>query len=205
MSRKLSRVASDTSTASVAGNSKELRNPDLRRVIVASALGATFESYDLALFGPLAALIAAQFFSALDATSAYVFTLLSFAVAYLVRPLGAIVFGRLGDQAGRKYTFLMTIVILGISTVLMGLLPSYAAIGLASPVLMMLLRVVQGLAFGGEFGSAVTYIAEYAGDRNRGLTTSAFAITSACGLVLSILIVLATEGVLGSRSCFQQS
>ena len=173
---------------------------NLRRVVVAAALGAIFESYDIALFGPLASLVAANFFSGLDPSSAYVFTLLSFAIAYLVRPVGAAVFGQFNDRAGRKQTFLITIVILGVSTALMGLLPSYAAIGVASPCLMMLLRVCQGLGFGGEFGSAVTYIAEHARPDQRGLATGAFAITSACGLVLSILVVLATELVLGKTA-----
>lgn len=169
----------------------------LRRVVIASSLGAIFENYDLALFGPLTAIISTRFFANLDATSAYVFTLLSFAVAYIVRPLGALVFGRMGDRAGRKYSFLATITILGISTVLIGLLPSYATIGLAAPILLMALRVLQGLAFGGEFGSAVSYIAEYARPTRRGLATGAFVITAACGLALSILVVLASELVVG--------
>jgi MFS family permease len=181
------------SRASQAGDSRH----GLRRVIVASSLGAIFESYDLVLYGPLAAIIAKQFFSALDEVSAYIFTLLSFALGYLVRPFGAVIFGRLGDRVGRKYSFLITIVIMGISTTFIGLLPSYAVIGVAAPALLMGLRLLQGLAFGGEFGGAVTYIAEYAGDAHRGLATSAVGITSACGLILSVLVVLACEVSMG--------
>jgi MFS family permease len=169
----------------------------LRRVVIASSLGAIFESYDLTLFGPLAAIIAAQFFANLDSSSAYVFTLLSFALPYVVRPLGGVIFGHLGDRTGRKYSFLVTITILGTTTVLIGLLPSYATIGIASPILLMTLRVCQGLGFGGEFGSAVTYIAEHAQPERRGLATAAVVITNACGLVLSILVVLATEVTMG--------
>jgi MFS family permease len=175
----------------------------VRRVVVASSLGAIFESYDLALFGPLAAIISTRFFANLDATSAYVFTLLSFGVAYVVRPLGALVFGRMGDRVGRKYSFLATITILGSATVLIGLLPTYATVGLIAPVLMMILRVLQGLAFGGEFGSAVSYIAEYARTTRRGLATGAFVITAACGLALAILVVLATEMTVG-QSAFER-
>jgi MFS family permease len=169
----------------------------LGKVVVASSLGAIFEAYDLVLYGPLAAIIAAQFFSGLDTAYAYTFTLLSAAVTYVARPFGGLVFGPLGDVVGRKYTFLLTIVIMGLSTVCIGLLPSYAAIGVASPLLLMGLRIVQGLAFGGEFGGAVTYIAEYAPAKRRGFATSAVAITMACGLVLAILVVLACEFALG--------
>jgi MFS family permease len=169
----------------------------LRRVVIASSLGAIFESYDLTLFGPLAPIIAAQFFANLDSSGAYVFTLLSFALPYVVRPLGGVIFGSLGDRTGRKYSFLVTITILGTTTVLIGLLPSYATIGITSPILLMALRVCQGMGFGGEFGSAVTYIAEHAQPDRRGLATAAVVITNACGLVLSILVVLATELTIG--------
>jgi MFS family permease len=173
---------------------------ELRRVVVASSLGAIFESYDLVLYGPLAAIIAAQFFSGLDPAHAYIFTLLSAAITYLVRPFGGLVFGRLGDLIGRKHTFLITIVVMGVSTFAIGILPSYAAIGVASPALLMAFRVLQGLAFGGEFGGAVTYIAEHSPARRRGLTTSAVATTMACGLVLAILVVLACGFLLGQEA-----
>ncbi|MGQ9366204.1 MFS transporter [Azospirillum sp. ST 5-10] len=172
----------------------------MRRVVVASSLGAIFEAYDLVLYGPLAAIVAAQFFSGLDPAYAYIFTLLSAAVSYLVRPFGGLVFGRLGDLVGRKYTFLLTIVIMGVSTVIIGLLPNYATIGIASPLLLMALRIVQGLAFGGEFGGAVTYIAEHVPAERRGLATSAVATTLAGGLVLAILVVLACEFALGKEA-----
>jgi MFS family permease len=178
----------------------DYEQPRMRRVIVASSLGAIFESYDLVLYGPLAAIIAAQFFSGLDPAYAYIFTLLSAAISYVVRPFGGLVFGRLGDIAGRKYTFVLTIVIMGISTVIIGLLPSYAAIGVASPILLMTLRILQGLAFGGEFGGAVTFIAEHSPAEKRGFATSAVAITLACGLVLAILVVLACELILGKEA-----
>ncbi|MDP4021605.1 MFS transporter [Methylobacterium sp. NEAU 140] len=172
----------------------------MRRVVVASSLGAVFEAYDLVLYGPMAAIIARTFFSGLDEAYAYVFALLSAAVSYLARPFGGLIFGRLGDLAGRKYAFLLTIVVMGGSTVLIGLLPCYAAVGIASPILLMSLRFVQGLAFGGEFGGAVTYIAEHASARNRGLATSAVGITMACGLILAILVVLACETLLGKAA-----
>jgi len=143
----------------------------LRRVILASSLGAIFESYDLVLYGPMAAIIAAQFFSGLDTAYAYIFTLLSAAVSYVARPFGGLVFGPLGDIAGRKYTFLLTIMVMGTSTVVIGLLPNYGSIGIASPLLLMSLRIVQGLAFGGEFGGAVTFIAEHAPAEKRGFAT----------------------------------
>lgn len=172
----------------------------IRRVILASSLGAVFEAYDLVLFGPLAAIIARQFFSGLDEAYAYIFTLLSAAVTFLARPFGGLIFGPLGDRVGRKYTFLLTILIMGGATVAIGLLPTYAAIGVASPALLVSLRIVQGLAFGGEFGGAVTYIAEHASADRRGLATSAVGITMACGLVLAILVVIACESVLGKAA-----
>ncbi|WP_246729127.1 MFS transporter [Methylosinus sp. RM1] len=172
----------------------------LRRVVVASSLGAIFEAYDLVLYGPMAAIVAAEFFSGLDPAYAYIFTLLSAAVTYVARPFGGLVFGPLGDRAGRKFTFLLTILIMGLSTVLIGLLPSYAAIGVASPLLFMALRILQGLAYGGEFGGAVTYIAEYAPAHRRGFATSAIAVTAASGLALAILVVLACELALGKTA-----
>lgn len=172
----------------------------LRRVILASSLGAIFESYDLVLYGPMAAIIAAQFFSGLDIAYAYIFTLLSAAVSYVARPFGGLVFGPLGDIAGRKYTFLLTIMVMGTSTVVIGLLPNYGSIGIASPLLLMSLRIVQGLAFGGEFGGAVTFIAEHAPAEKRGFATSAVATTTACGLMLAILVVLACEFSVGKEA-----
>jgi MFS family permease len=174
-----------------------------RRVVVASSLGAVFEAYDIVLFGPLAAIIAKHFFSGLDETSAYILTLLSLGLGAVVRPLGGVVFGRLGDLVGRKIAFLVTIVIAGVSTFLVGLLPSYAAIGIASPALLMLMRILQGLALGGEFGGAVVYIAEHAHPSRRGLATSAIHTTTALGLMLAIVVVLACQALVG-KDAFEE-
>src|SRR5215469_2877976 len=140
-----------TATRSTAIGSEE------RKVILAASLGAVFEWYDFFLYGSLAALIAAQFFSSLNHTTAFVFALLTFAAGFIVRPIGALVFGRLGDMVGRKHTFLLTIVIMGLSTVLVGLLPGYTTLGVAAPVILVILRMLQGLALGGEYGAAATY------------------------------------------------
>ncbi|AEG70125.1 putative alpha-ketoglutarate permease transmembrane protein [Ralstonia solanacearum Po82] len=133
-----------------------------KKVIFASSLGTVFEWYDFYLYGSLAAIIAKQFFSGLDPTAAFIFALLAFAAGFLVRPFGALVFGRLGDMIGRKYTFLITILIMGTSTFVVGLLPGYATIGAAAPVILIALRLLQGLALGGEYGGAATYVAEHA-------------------------------------------
>ena len=143
-----------------------------RKVIFASSLGTVFEWYDFYLYGSLAGIIARQFFSGLDPTSAYIFALLAFAAGFLVRPFGAIFFGRLGDMIGRKYTFLVTILIMGASTFVVGLLPNYASIGMAAPVILIALRMLQGLALGGEYGGAATYVAEHAPMGKRGAYTS---------------------------------
>ncbi|MBU2407459.1 MAG: MFS transporter, partial [Gammaproteobacteria bacterium] len=143
-----------------------------RKVIFASSLGTVFEWYDFYLYGSLAAIIARQFFSGLDAGAAFIFALLAFAAGFLVRPFGAIVFGRLGDMIGRKYTFLVTILIMGLSTFIVGLLPSYATIGVAAPVILIALRMLQGLALGGEYGGAATYVAEHSPHGKRGAYTS---------------------------------
>ena len=139
-----------------------------RKVIFASSLGTVFEWYDFYLYGSLAAVIAKQFFSGLDEGSAFIFALLAFAAGFIVRPFGALVFGRLGDLIGRKYTFLVTIVIMGSATFIVGLLPNYATIGVAAPVLLISLRILQGLALGGEYGGAATYVAEHAPRDKRG-------------------------------------
>ncbi|HZR36262.1 MAG TPA: MFS transporter [Nevskia sp.] len=163
----------------------------MRRVIFASSLGTVFEWYDFYLYGSLAAIIAKQFFSGLNETSAYIAALLAFAAGFFVRPFGALVFGRLGDLVGRKYTFLVTIVIMGLSTFLVGVLPSYASIGGAAPIILIGLRLLQGLALGGEYGGAATYVAEHATDENRGYSTSYIQITATGGLFLSLLVILA--------------
>ena len=137
-------------------------SPEERKVIFASSLGTVFEWYDFYLYGSLAAIIAKQFFSGLDAGSAFIFALLAFAAGFIVRPFGAIFFGRLGDMIGRKYTFLVTNLIMGLSTFIVGILPTYASIGVAAPVILIILRLLQGLALGGEYGGAATYVAEHA-------------------------------------------
>ncbi len=171
-----------------------------KKVIFASSLGTVFEWYDFYLYGSLAAIIAKQFFSGLDATSAYIFALLAFAAGFLVRPFGAIVFGRLGDMIGRKYTFLVTILIMGASTFVVGLLPSYAAIGVAAPIILIVLRMLQGLALGGEYGGAATYVAEHAPQGRRGAYTAWIQTTATLGLFLSLLVILGVRLGLGDAA-----
>ncbi|HEY9063900.1 MAG TPA: MFS transporter [Burkholderiaceae bacterium] len=168
-----------------------------KKVIFASSLGTVFEWYDFYIYGTLAPIIAKQFFSGLDPTAAFIFTLLVFAAGFLVRPFGALVFGRLGDMIGRKYTFLVTIVIMGLSTFIIGVLPSYAAIGLAAPVILVGLRVLQGLALGGEYGGAATYVAEHAPHGKRGSYTSWIQTTATLGLFLSLIVIYATRVSMG--------
>jgi MFS family permease len=170
-----------------------------RKVIFASSLGTVFEWYDFYLYGSLAAIIARQFFSGLDPTSAYIFALLAFAAGFLVRPFGAIFFGRLGDMIGRKYTFLVTILIMGASTFIVGLLPSYASIGMAAPVILIGLRMLQGLALGGEYGGAATYVAEHAPHGKRGAYTSWIQTTATLGLFLSLLVILGVRNAMPDK------
>jgi MFS family permease len=165
-------------------------SPEEKKVIFASSLGTVFEWYDFYLYGSLAAIIAKQFFSGLDAGSAFIFALLAFAAGFIVRPFGAIVFGRLGDMIGRKYTFLVTILIMGLSTFIVGILPTYASIGVAAPVILIALRLLQGLALGGEYGGAATYVAEHAPHGKRGAYTSWIQTTATLGLFLSLLVIL---------------
>jgi len=161
-----------------------------RRVIIASSVGTVFEWYDFYLYGSLAAVVAKQFFTALNPASGFIFALLAFAAGFAVRPFGAILFGRLGDLVGRKYTFLITIFIMGSSTFLVGVLPGYAKIGVAAPVILIVLRLLQGLALGGEYGGAATYVAEHAPPGKRGLYTSFIQITATFGLLLSLIVIL---------------
>jgi MFS family permease len=187
-------MATSTAAASSAPMTKEEK-----KVIFASSLGTVFEWYDFYLYGSLAAIIARQFFSGLDPTSAYIFALLAFAAGFLVRPFGAIVFGRLGDMIGRKYTFLVTILIMGASTFIVGLLPSYASIGLAAPVILIVLRMLQGLALGGEYGGAATYVAEHAPHGKRGAYTAWIQTTATLGLFLSLLVILGVRNGMGEK------
>ncbi|MHB1670337.1 MFS transporter [Thiomonas sp.] len=168
-----------------------------RKVIFASSLGTVFEWYDFYLYGSLAAIIAKKFFAGLDPGSAFIFALLAFAAGFIVRPFGALLFGRLGDMIGRKYTFLITILIMGMATFIVGLLPSYAAIGVAAPVILIALRLLQGLALGGEYGGAATYVAEHAPRGKRGAYTSWIQTTATLGLFLSLLVILGLRTTLG--------
>lgn len=171
-----------------------------RKVIFASSLGTVFEWYDFYLYGSLAAIIAKHFFAGVNETTSFIFALLAFAAGFAVRPFGAIVFGRLGDMIGRKYTFLITIVIMGISTAVVGLLPSYASIGVAAPIILITLRLLQGLALGGEYGGAATYVAEHAPPGKRGFFTSWIQTTATLGLFLSLLVILACRTILGTEA-----
>ncbi|KIU52175.1 MFS transporter [Pseudomonas sp. 1176_21] len=171
-----------------------------RKVIFASSLGTVFEWYDFYLYGSLAAIIAKHFFAGVNETTAFIFALLAFAAGFAVRPFGAIVFGRLGDMIGRKHTFLITIVIMGVSTAVVGLLPSYSSIGVAAPVILITLRLLQGLALGGEYGGAATYVAEHAPPGKRGFFTSWIQTTATLGLFLSLLVILACRTVLGTEA-----
>jgi len=168
-----------------------------KKVIFASSLGTVFEWYDFYLYGTLAAIIGKQFFSNLDPTSQVIFSLLAFAAGFIVRPFGALFFGRLGDMIGRKYTFLVTIVIMGLSTFIVGILPNYASIGVAAPVILIGLRLLQGLALGGEYGGAATYVAEHAPQGKRGAFTSWIQTTATLGLFLSLLVILGTRTAIG--------
>ncbi len=174
--------------------------PEERRVIFASSLGTVFEWYDFYLYGSLAAIIATHFFSGVNPTAGFIFALLAFAAGFAVRPFGALVFGRLGDLVGRKYTFLITILIMGMSTFLVGVLPSYSSIGMAAPVILIGLRMLQGLALGGEYGGAATYVAEHAPQNRRGFYTSWIQTTATMGLFLSLLVVLGIRKSLGEEA-----
>ncbi|GJD78803.1 Sialic acid transporter NanT [Methylobacterium gregans] len=174
-----------------------------KKVIMASSLGTVFEWYDFYLYGSLAAIIGAQFFSAYPEATRNIFALLAFAAGFLVRPFGALVFGRLGDMVGRKYTFLVTILIMGISTFAVGLLPSYTTlnaygIGWVAPVTLLVLRMLQGLALGGEYGGAAVYVAEHAPPGRRGFYTAFIQTTATLGLLLSLIIILSTQGYVNS-------
>jgi MFS family permease len=171
-----------------------------KKVIFASSLGTVFEWYDFYLYGSLAAIIGKQFFSGLDPAAAFIASLLAFAAGFFVRPFGALVFGRLGDMIGRKYTFLVTILIMGLSTFIVGVLPSYGAIGVAAPIILIALRMLQGLALGGEYGGAATYVAEHPPRGRRGAYTSWIQTTATLGLFLSLLVIIGVKALLGDAA-----
>ena len=183
-------------TASVA---KAPTGREERKIIFASSLGTVFEWYDFFLYGALATVLSKQFFAGVNDTTAFIFALMAFAAGFLVRPFGALVFGRLGDMIGRKYTFLMTIVLMGLSTFAVGLLPTYASIGIAAPIMLVLLRMLQGLALGGEYGGAATYVAEHAPPGKRGFNTSWIQSTATLGLLLSLVVVLGCRYLTGDE------
>ncbi len=168
-----------------------------RKVILASSIGTVFEWYDFYLYGSLAGIIGAKFFSQFDPGTRDIFALLAFAAGFVVRPFGALVFGRLGDLVGRKHTFLVTIVIMGVSTFVVGLLPTSDSIGMAAPIVLIAMRLLQGLALGGEYGGAATYVAEHAPQGRRGFYTSWIQTTATMGLFMSLLVILVTRSILG--------
>ena len=168
-----------------------------RKVIFASSLGTVFEWYDFYLYGSLAAIISRQFFSGVNDTAAFIFALMAFAAGFAVRPFGALLFGRLGDMVGRKYTFLITILIMGLSTFVVGILPNYASIGVTAPIILIGLRLLQGLALGGEYGGAATYVAEHAPHGKRGAYTAWIQTTATLGLFLSLLVILGVRTAIG--------
>lgn len=174
-----------------------------RKVILASSIGTVFEWYDFYLYGSLASIIGAKFFSQFDPNTRDIFALLAFAAGFLVRPFGALVFGRLGDLVGRKHTFLITIVIMGVSTFVVGLLPTSDSIGVAAPIILIAMRLLQGLALGGEYGGAATYVAEHAPQGRRGFYTSWIQTTATMGLFMSLLVILVTRSTVGEAEFAQ--
>ncbi|MGW8280153.1 MFS transporter [Sphingomonas aurantiaca] len=189
-------MATTTGDASPLGHAKQSQP----LIIIASSLGAVFEWYDFYLYGLLATIITAQFFSGVNETTGFIFALAAFAAGFAVRPFGALVFGRIGDVVGRKNTFLVTMAIMGLSTFLVGLLPSYASVGVAAPIALVVLRLLQGLALGGEYGGAATYVAEHAPDRKRGLFTSFIQTTASLGLFAALLIVIGVRTLVGEEA-----
>lgn len=188
------------SSTTINASHKAVLSQGHKKVIFASSLGTVFEWYDFYLYGSLAAIIAKQFFSGVNETTGFIFALLAFAAGFAVRPFGAAFFGSLGDRIGRKYTFLITILLMGMSTFIVGVLPSYASIGIAAPIILIILRLLQGLALGGEYGGAATYVAEHAPDGKRGLYTSFIQTTATLGLFLSLLVILGTRLALGTET-----
>ncbi|MFK4770252.1 MFS transporter [Rhizobium sp. ZW T2_16] len=186
--------------ATAADSRTKPMTPEERKVIIASSLGTVFEWYDFYLYGTLAAIIGKQFFSQFPPATQAIFALLTFAAGFLVRPFGALVFGRLGDLVGRKYTFLLTILIMGLSTFAVGLLPSYDQIGVIAPIILVLLRMAQGLALGGEYGGAVVYVAEHSPRNRRGFYTAWIQTTATLGLLLSLFVIVTLRMNLGEEA-----
>ncbi|MCO4317344.1 MFS transporter [Phyllobacterium sp. 21LDTY02-6] len=187
-------------STTVADDSRRGMTREEKKVIFASSLGTVFEWYDFYLYGSLAAFIGTAFFSEYPEATRNIFALLAFAAGFLVRPFGALVFGRIGDLVGRKYTFLVTILIMGLSTFLVGVLPGSASWGIAAPIILLLLRMLQGLALGGEYGGAATYVAEHAPSNRRGYYTSWIQTTATLGLFLSLIVILVIQNWLGKEA-----
>ncbi len=186
--------------AASAGSPTRNMTREEKKVIFASSLGTVFEWYDFYLYGALAAFIGSTFFASYPEATRNIFALLAFAAGFLVRPFGALVFGRIGDLVGRKYTFLITIMIMGMSTFLVGLLPGSASWGIAAPIILIILRMLQGLALGGEYGGAATYVAEHAPNDRRGFYTSWIQTTATLGLFLSLVIILIIQGSMSKEA-----
>src|SRR5476649_1105885 len=171
-----------------------------RKVILASSVGTVFEWYDFYIYGTLATILAKQFFSGVEPQAAFIFTLLAFAAGFAVRPFGALLFGHIGDLVGRKYTFIITITCMGLGTFLIGLLPSFATAGIVAPVLLIALRLIQGLALGGEYGGAAIYVAEHAPQGKRGLYTSWIQTTATLGLFLALVVIGLLRGYMSPEA-----
>ncbi|MGE0340616.1 MAG: MFS transporter [Xanthobacteraceae bacterium] len=189
-------TASDARSSAASGK----MTAEQRKVIFASSLGTVFEWYDFYIYGTLGVILAKQFFSGVNPTAGFIFTLLAFAAGFAVRPFGALFFGRLGDIVGRKYTFLVTMTLMGLGTFLIGVLPSYASAGIIAPIILILLRLVQGLALGGEYGGAATYVAEHAPHGKRGYYTSWIQTTATLGLFMALLIILGIRTYMGEAT-----
>src|SRR5260221_2043823 len=189
-------MASQTSAMAVDGTNEK----GLWRVILASAVGTMIEWYDFYIFGSLAAVLSLKFYPPGNDTFAYVAYLATFAVGFLVRPFGALFFGRIGDLVGRKYAFLVTLSIMGGATALIGLLPTYATAGWFAPISLLAIRVLQGLALGGEYGGAAVYVAEHVPDGKRGFYTSFIQITATLGLFVSLIVILLTQQSMSKES-----
>ena len=186
-----------TTTAGTAPQDTSDEGPGLRTVVGASAAGTAFEWYDFFIFGSLTLIIAKHFYADVGEATAYILALLTFGVGFVVRPLGALVFGWFGDKTGRKTTFLVTITLMGVATVAIGLLPDYDQIGIAAPILLIFLRIVQGFALGGEYGGAAIYVAEHAPPKKRGFLTGWIQTTAAIGLIMALSVILITRAIMG--------
>src|SRR5881296_696489 len=173
---------------------------ELRRVVIAASVGNIIEWYDFYIFGSLAAILAVKFFDKSHAVAAFLSTVAIFSVGFLIRPLGAFVFGWLGDKVGRKYTFLVTLSGMGLSTAVIGVIPTYAQIGLAAAVILFILRLIQGLCLGGEYGGAITYVAEHIADEKRGYYTGWLQTSPTLGIVISLAVIIGTRTYLGNEA-----